>query len=72
MGNQTWLAEVLFEGISEREREHVLDVMSEVTDAELRRLRAQSAGKMPVTVNRPRALSAEAGVERVGQLLTLS
>ena len=66
MGNQTWLAEVLFAGLSERERERVLDVIGEVTDAELRRLRARNAGKPTGPQVDRSCLLAEAGVEGTG------
>lgn len=67
MGNQTWLAEVLFAGLDEGERERVLDVMGEVTDAQLRLLRSKGAAPPQVSrVNRAR-LKAKAGVERLGQ-----
>jgi hypothetical protein len=67
MGNQTWLAEVLFAGLSQGERDHALDVMGEVTDTELRRLRARGAAKMPEPRIDSLPLQAEAGVEGVGQ-----
>jgi hypothetical protein len=43
MENHPWLAEALFSGLSDLEREHVLEVIGEATDAELRRLRARGA-----------------------------
>jgi hypothetical protein len=47
MNNHTELAEVLLAGLPHGEREHVVDLISQVTDAELRRLRARDAGKRP-------------------------
>jgi hypothetical protein len=71
MGNQTWLAEVLFAGLTEAEREHVIDVMGEVTDAELRRLRAHGADKsLEASAGAAASLGhsqPETGVDGIGQ-----
>jgi hypothetical protein len=67
MGNQTWLAEVLFAGLTVGEREHVLHLIGEATDAELRRLRSRGAGKtLEPRIDRARS-PAEARVEGISQ-----
>jgi hypothetical protein len=53
MENHPWLAEVLFSGLSAAEREHVLQVIGEATDAELGRLRARGAAVPRRTSRRP-------------------
>jgi hypothetical protein len=50
--NHPWLAEALFSGLSDGEREHVLHVVGEETDAELRRLRARGAVTVPSQLSR--------------------
>ena len=61
MENHPWLAEALFSGLSSGERDHVLRVIGEATDAELRRLRASGAA-----VSRQASRSRRATVARQG------